>query len=85
MDIPIHFLPNANSQDFMEKKLNDEFADNAIYIVENLNFHPEEFGYVEPEPKDQDTTSALDIEEQKQPPLQPLQTGKDGKPIPNDL
>ena len=51
MDIPIHFLPNAYSLDFMDKKLNDEFADNSIYIVENLNFHPEEFGYIEPEPK----------------------------------
>ena len=25
----------------------DEFADNCIYVVENLNFQPEEFGTYE--------------------------------------
>ena len=51
-DVPIHFLPEANSKDFMDKKLNDEFADNCIYMVENLNFLPEEFGYQEPDVKE---------------------------------
>ena len=37
----------------MDKKANDEFADNCIYMVENLNFLPEEFGYQEPDPKDE--------------------------------
>lgn len=47
-DFPIHFLPDANMPDFMEKKLADEFHDNCVYVVENLNFHPEEFGTYEP-------------------------------------
>jgi hypothetical protein len=45
----------------MDKKINDEFADNAIYICENLNFHPEEFGYVEPDPKNLETESQMDV------------------------
>jgi hypothetical protein len=34
--------------DFQERKAMDEFADNCIYVVENLNFNPEEFGTFEP-------------------------------------
>jgi len=34
--------------DFLERKAIDEFADNCIYVVENLNFNPEEFGTYEP-------------------------------------
>jgi hypothetical protein len=34
--------------DFQERKAMDEFADNCIYVVENLNFNPEEFGTYEP-------------------------------------
>lgn len=34
--------------DFLEKKLADEFHDNCVYVVENLNFHPEEFSTFEP-------------------------------------
>jgi hypothetical protein len=41
----------------MEKKMNDEFADNCIYVVENLNFLPEEFGYVEADPKPDESAS----------------------------
>jgi len=44
----------------MDKKLNDEFADNCIYIVENLNFLPEEFGYIEPDFKLNDIVSEKD-------------------------
>lgn len=48
-DYPVHFLSDANKPDFAERKQQDEFADNCIYVVENLNFYPEEFGYIEPE------------------------------------
>jgi hypothetical protein len=34
----------------LEKKAQDEFADNCVYVVENLNFQPEEFGYIMPDP-----------------------------------
>ena len=50
-DVPIHLLADGNKSDFIERKQQDEFADNCIYVVENLNFHPEEFGYIEPVPK----------------------------------
>jgi hypothetical protein len=43
-DIAVKFLHSANMPDFKEKKAMDEFADNCIYVVENLNFIPEEFG-----------------------------------------
>lgn len=45
-DIPIHFLSSANRTDIQQKKEDDELFDNCIYIVENLNFHPEEFGQI---------------------------------------
>jgi hypothetical protein len=44
-------LHDPNSDEFKEKKSMDELADNCIYVVENLNFHPHEFGYVEPDAK----------------------------------
>jgi 3-phosphoglycerate kinase len=50
-DVPIHYLHDPNSDEFKEKKSMDELADNCIYVVENLNFHPHEFGYVEPDTK----------------------------------
>lgn len=49
-DVPINFLPEAATADFLERKAMDEFADNCIYIVENLNFYPEEFSCFEPKP-----------------------------------
>lgn len=49
-DYPVHFLSDGNKSDFVEKKAADEFADNCIYVVENLNFQPEEFGFILPDP-----------------------------------
>lgn len=77
LDIPIHFLADPASSDFAERKANDEFADNCIYIVENLNFQPEEFGYIEPEVKapveDDDAVS-------KAPSKAPAQEGEEEEP-----
>lgn len=64
-DISIHFLGDCNSPDFLDKKQADEFADNCIYLVENLNFKPEEFGYVEPDTR-AETESQADKENQSQ-------------------
>lgn len=61
----------------MEKKLNDEFADNAIYVVENLNFQPEEFGYVEPDPKPVEEVKEV-VEEVKEE-ENPVKGKKDAK------
>lgn len=78
-DVPIHFLPEAATADFLERKAMDEFADNCIYIVENLNFYPEEFSCVEPKPVDPD-------EEAKEKGEKPLgegsgDVGQGSKPI----
>ena len=70
-DVPIHFLPDANKSDFAEKKAMDEFADNCIYVVENLNFHPEEFGYIEPQAEVKDATQDDEPEEKKEENSQP--------------
>jgi len=78
-DVPIHFLPDANSKDFMDKKLNDEFADNCIYVVENLNFLPEEFGYVEPDPKPDDNASQADKEDVLSKGVLSQKPGEDGE------
>lgn len=55
-DFPVHFLAEANIPDFLEKKQMDEYADNCIYVVENLNFYPEEFGTYEPKVDEKDET-----------------------------
>ena len=49
--MPIHFLGEANIPDFLERKGMDEYADNCIYIVENLNFYPEEFSCLVAKPE----------------------------------
>jgi hypothetical protein len=56
-DVPILFLPEAATADFLERKAMDEFADNCIYIVENLNFYPEEFSCYEPKPAEPEEES----------------------------
>ena len=43
------FIPDAIIKDFDFRKENEEFPESTTYILENLNFKPDEFGYVEPE------------------------------------
>jgi len=62
-DVPIYFLSDANMPDFLERKAMDEFADNCIYVVENLNFHPEEFSCFEAK---RESTKHEDNEESKE-------------------
>jgi len=38
----------------VQKKENEELAENTTYILENLNFKPDEFGYVEPDKPPED-------------------------------
>lgn len=78
-DVPIRFLANPNRSDFPERKLMDEFADNCIYVVENLNFYPEEFGYIENEAPIVEHKEEK-IEEKKEEVSQPKDT-KDSKGI----
>jgi hypothetical protein len=45
------FVPDCQLKDFKQKFENEEFPENTIFLMENLNFKPDEFGYVEPEVK----------------------------------
>jgi 3-phosphoglycerate kinase len=84
-DVPIHYLHDPNSDEFKEKKSMDELADNCIYVVENLNFHPHEFGYVEPDtkppPPEENTAQDPPKEENSQPLSKGEKKGTSGKPM----
>ena len=43
------FLDDAIQKNFRQRKDNEEYPENTVFILENLNFKPDEFGYVEPE------------------------------------
>ena len=43
------FLPDAVIKDFETRMANDEYPESTTFVLENLNFKPDEFGYVEPE------------------------------------
>ena len=43
------FIPDANIKDFEKRKENEEFPESTTFMLENLNFKPDEFGFVEPE------------------------------------
>ncbi len=43
------FIPDAIIKNFETKKENEEFPESTTFMLENLNFKPDEFGYVEPE------------------------------------
>lgn len=49
MEQQMVFLPDAVIKDFEERKENEEYPEGCIFILENLNFKPDEFGFVEPE------------------------------------
>lgn len=74
-DVPIHLLADGNKSDFLERKQQDEFADNCIYVVENLNFYAEEFGYVEPTPKPEPPPEEV----KEEPPKEEVSQPKDSK------
>lgn len=82
-DVPIHYIHDPNSVEFKEKKANDELADNCIYVVENLNFQPHEFGYVEPEVKAPKKVEEVKDETPKEDNSRPLSKGN-VKPPPPD-
>jgi hypothetical protein len=46
---PLLFVDDAVIKDFETKRENDGFPEQSTFILENLNFKPDEFGYVEPE------------------------------------
>jgi 3-phosphoglycerate kinase len=51
-DMPINYLPLSVVNDYA--KIADDLKESNAYVIENLNFRPEEHSYVEPwvEPED---------------------------------
>ena len=49
MEQQMIFLPDAIIKNFEHRKENEEFPESTTFVLENLNFKPDEFGYVEPE------------------------------------
>ena len=52
------FLDDAIIPDFEHKRDNEVFPEQATFILENLNFKPDEFGYVEPEKQSEEAKAA---------------------------
>ena len=48
-DQPLVFLDDSVITDFEQKRENEVFPEQTTYILENLNFKPDEYAYVEPE------------------------------------
>lgn len=57
-DQQLLFVDDAIIPDFEHKRDNEVFPEQATFILENLNFKPDEFGYVEPEKPSEDAKAA---------------------------
>lgn len=64
------FIEDAVIADFEAKRENEQFPEQTTFILENLNFKPDEFGYVEPEKPAEEAKPSEEelkrIEEEKQ-------------------
>lgn len=45
---PLIFLDDPLIPDFAQQRENDAFPEQSTFLLENLNFQPDEYGYVEP-------------------------------------
>jgi len=43
------FIDDCVMQNYPVRKENEEFPESTVFVLENLNFKPHEFAYVEPE------------------------------------
>lgn len=67
MEQAIQYMPDAVIKDFEHRKENEEFAEGTTYILENLNFKPDEFGYVEPDkPPEEPKPSEEELKKQEE-------------------
>lgn len=48
------FVKDSVIKDFETKLANDEFPESTTFVLENLNFMPDEFGFVEPDKPPED-------------------------------
>lgn len=49
MEQQMLFMPDAILPNFEARKENEEFPESTTFMLENLNFKPDEFGFVEPD------------------------------------
>jgi hypothetical protein len=49
MEQQMVFMNDAIIKDFEQRLENEEFPESTTFMLENLNFKPDEFGYVEPD------------------------------------
>lgn len=67
MEQQILFITDCIIKDFEIRKENEEFPESTTYICENLNFKPDEFGYVEPEkPPEEPKPSEEELKKQEE-------------------
>lgn len=59
------FMDDCVIKNFEQRKENEEFPESTTFVLENLNFKPDEFGYVEPEKPSEDAKKAAEEEEMK--------------------
>ena len=57
-------MPDCVIENFEQRKENEEFPESTIYVLENLNYKPEEFAYVE---KEKPKVEEKKAEEDKKP------------------
>ena len=74
-------------KDFEHRKENEEFPESTIFMLENLNFKPDEYGYVEPdkpleEPKPSEEEAKRQAEEEKAKEAAAIAGAKGGKAAP---
>lgn len=61
------FIPDAIIKDFEQRMENEEFPESTTFMLENLNFKPDEFGYVEPEkPPEQPKPSEEELKKEEE-------------------
>jgi hypothetical protein len=63
-DQPLVFVEDAVIPDFEVKKESEAFPEQTTFVLENLNFKPDEFGYVEPEKPVEDPAAKAAAEEE---------------------
>lgn len=64
------FISDSNIKNFEQRKENEEFPESTTFMLENLNYKPDEFGFVEPDKPPEDPKPSEEelkkLEEEKQ-------------------
>lgn len=86
-DAQLAFMDDCVIKDFEHRKENEEFPESTIFMLENLNFKPDEYGFVEPdkppeEPKPSEEELKRQAEEEKAKEAAAQAAAKGGKAAP---